>query len=121
MQQLVSKYKDKTSAPIIIVFNFTRSPDSDIYGILRSVKGGTVDNIVMNDRAEIVDRYKTYERDSLFLKSEVAKRLSAVICYNSENTYQDIRFNGDIIINDSATTKLDEESILELKNILFKT
>jgi hypothetical protein len=25
----ISKYKDKTSAPIIIVFNLTKSPDSD--------------------------------------------------------------------------------------------
>lgn len=30
----ISRYKDRTSAPIIIVFNLTRTPDTDIHGIL---------------------------------------------------------------------------------------
>ena len=74
----------------------------------------------MNKRREVVDRYNTFKRNPLFLESEDAKGLSAVIYYNHQNTYQNIRDNGDVIINDSATIKLEDEIKLELKNILFK-
>jgi hypothetical protein len=119
MYNQLSKYIGKISAPMIIVFNLTRTPDTDLHGIVYALQGSSVDNIVMNERPEIVGRYETYERDPSFVNLEDAKSLSAVIYYSNKNTDSDIKLEGDIITNDSAAVKLEEGVIRELKEILF--
>jgi hypothetical protein len=91
-----------------------------LYGVEYSLQGGVIDNIVMNKKSEVVNRYNTFQRNPSFLELENAELLSAVIHYTSENTYQDIKFRGDIITNESAVIKLDEAQLAELRNVLFK-
>ena len=73
----------------------------------------------MNKNLEVVDRHSTYQRNPSFLRLDNAELLSAVIHYTNENTYQDIRFRGDIITNESAIVKLDETQLAELNNVFF--
>lgn len=35
----ISRYKGKTSAPIILVFNLIKSPDTDLFGVMYSLQG----------------------------------------------------------------------------------
>jgi hypothetical protein len=115
----ISRYKGRTTAPIILIFNLIRSPDTDLYGVEYSLQGSVIDNIVMNKKLEIVNRYNTFQRNPSFLGLENAELLSAVIHYTSENTYEDIRFRGAIIPNESAIVKLDKTQLTELENIFF--
>lgn len=115
----ISKYRDRTSAPIILVFNLIRSPDTDLYGVTYSLQGSAIDTIVMNKKSEVVNRFNSFQRNPSFLRLENAELLSAVIHYTSENTCQDIESRGDIIINESAMVKLNETKLTELKNIFF--
>jgi hypothetical protein len=115
----ISRYKGRTTTPIILVFNLIRSPDTDLYGVVYSLQGGIIDNIVMNKRSEIVNRYNTFQRNPTFLGLKNAELLSAVMHYTSENTYRDIKFRGGIITNESAIAKLNELQLAELKDVFF--
>lgn len=109
----------KALCPIILVFNLVKAHDIDLHGILYSLRGSKIDHLVRNKKSEIVDRYWTYERDPQFLKAEGSKVLSAVICYKNENVYSRIRLIGSIIVNKSASVRLNKDTISELEEILF--
>lgn len=117
-KQLV-KLKDITDAPIIIVFNLSYSLDVDMHGICYALSGAPVEHIVMDEKGEIVKRFIIIERDSKFIQLDESKILSAVIFYRTENTYENIKFKGDIIINKSSNRMIKEDTVNDLKKTLF--
>lgn len=121
LKKQVTKYKDKTNIPIILIFNLTRSPDAGLEYLLYALRGTTVDNFVFNTRSELINRFITFEKDPHFENLEVARRLSAVICYREINTLDNIQLQGDVTLNESATCVLDSDALEDLRSIFSES
>lgn len=112
----IKDYANKTANPIILVFNLTHAPDLDMHGVLYCLHGVNVEHIPMGEGSE---RYVTFERDREFIRLPEASTLSALIYYNNIVNENRIETTGDLVLNKSASRKLDENTVTQLKRAIF--
>jgi hypothetical protein len=114
----ISAYVTKPQLPIIIVINRTRIHDPNIEELIYALTGIKVHKIFL-DKGSGIHHNFVFERDSDFIKTIGANELSAVICYEQEINNSKVNLKGNILLNESATVKLDEITISNLKGIFI--
>lgn len=116
----VSKYVNKTSDPIILIFNLTHAPDVDLHGIQYSFQGSEVEHIVMDRKSHAEIRFTKIERNPAFVSHPKANLVSALISYKNEIQGIEMKRVGGCLLNLSADKKLDENTLNDLKSALFE-
>lgn len=116
----VSKYVNKTSGPIILIFNLTHAPEVDLHGIQYSFQGSEVEHIVMDRKSHAEIRFTKIERNPAFVSHPKANVVSAVISYKNEIQGMEMKREGGCLLNLSADKKLDENTLSDLKSALFE-
>ncbi|MDQ3840430.1 MAG: hypothetical protein M3297_14315 [Thermoproteota archaeon] len=115
----VSKYANKTSGLIILIFNLTHAPDIDLHGVQYSFQGSEVEHMVMDEKSKVVNRFTKVKRNPDFVNWPKAGLVSALFYYKNEVEGLEMKRIGDCILNLSADKKLDKNTLNNLKMALF--
>ncbi|MFW5847001.1 MAG: hypothetical protein ACOCUU_02455 [Nanoarchaeota archaeon] len=123
-EQTYNEMKDGKRNDLFFVVVDIGSSTVDEYGILSAFLGSPAYTLVTDKKTgRVIKEYPTLAEDSLYHKNKKTEIISGVIYFKQNLVFDGdnpkIKLVGDIIQNPNAITKLNDEEIKKLKEIIF--